>query len=138
MLADLPSAERAWIRTLTDAEDAAYAAASISRFPLASQMAIDWSGAEIIRQELVDDDAEALDVLLEVIPGESAGDPECVILWGSLGIPSIILPATAARRNLARILEVAAELWFFVPAQDLLIEYTMEGEVTAGRPPARG
>ncbi|MFJ3633009.1 hypothetical protein [Streptomyces sp. NPDC090112] len=135
MLAELPPADRAHIRVLTRDEDAEYAAASIGSFPLASQMSIDWSGADIVRQEIVDDDAEAITVLLDMLPEEDAGNLECVVLWGSLGIPSISLPAAVAKRHLAGILEASAELWMFVPAQHLLIEYNMLGEVTAGRPP---
>ncbi|WP_328611667.1 hypothetical protein OG943_21955 [Amycolatopsis sp. NBC_00345] len=104
--------ERAYIRTLTAAEDGEYAAVSLDRFSVEPHTmgALDWSGAVVLEQ-CVEEDYTAASALFGGLVLRCALSPaaEVIVFWGNA--------------------------WVYLPESKILVEYWHSGRITAGRVP---
>jgi hypothetical protein len=65
----------------------------------------------------------------------SGQESELVVLWGSLALPSVNMPLSAAESHLPGIVGVGLQFWLFLPNERYLIECLPDGQITDGYVP---
>jgi hypothetical protein len=130
--------ERAYIRTLTAAEDGEYAAVSLDRFTVQPHTmgALDWSGVVVLEQR-VEEDYEAASALFGGLVLQHAPSPasEVIVFWGNLAIPTIGIPARLAAEQAGELMDTGDDAWVYLPESKILVEYWHSGRITAGKVP---
>ncbi|WP_058043754.1 hypothetical protein [Streptomyces roseifaciens] len=120
---------------LTYAEDRAFAALSLGRFPSVGSTRLDWDGAEVIERRDGFDAAE----LRRTVRAHATADELAVVFWDNFVVPTVALDAALVADQAEAVLEWVARCWIFLAASasasGLLIEFQDGEGLTVARVP---
>ncbi|MDO0927547.1 hypothetical protein QQY24_19800 [Streptomyces sp. TG1A-8] len=135
LLDSLHPGERDQFMILEAAEDEAFTAMSLDRFPQTSWTGIDWERAAFSEQVFTSGETEAAGLVGSWLSRMSSDDSLVVVFWGNARVPAVAMASRCAARHAEEILGTSDDLWLFVEDEGLLIEHTHDGRLTLGRVP---
>ncbi|WP_285499441.1 hypothetical protein [Actinokineospora sp. NBRC 105648] len=107
--------------------------ASLDRYPRDTDGTIEWAAVPpglVLRTA----DSESVDLGV-VVEHDMPAARSVILLWASPAIPSVELAVGSAAPRFVDIVERAAEFWVYSPVDQVVVEYSFSGVVTAARLP---
>src|SRR5262249_29949514 len=110
-------------------------AMSLNKFPPTATAALDWEAASYDDRRWWGDEEDWASLIAELLSSCVADEKHVAIFWGTLVMPTVILPAHAVVEHAREILDVGPHFWIHPLGESVLIECLMDGQVTVASIP---
>jgi hypothetical protein len=124
------------VTQLTSDESRELEAASLSRFPATSASEIDWRVVSYRSRLFFQDEADWERIAADLLSDYSRRGDQVAIFWGTLALPTIVMPATVAVKYARQILNVGPHFWICPLGGQEIIECLPDGQVTVASAPS--
>ncbi|WP_106586454.1 hypothetical protein [Murinocardiopsis flavida] len=104
-------------------------------FPAESTGGLDWSSTPDAETHIYEDEADAVMLVRQLVVDRIDREPVVVLFWGSLDLPSMLLPASTLISHVESVVEVGPVFWVFAPERRVLLECRPSGEITVAVTP---
>lgn len=129
------STENSGVSFLSFDESRQFESASLNLFHAESAGGLDWSSTSDTESHFYEDEAEAVTLVRQIVVDRIGRESAVVLFWGSLDLPSMLLPASTLIAHVASVVEVGPVFWVFAPERRVLLECHPTGRITVAVTP---
>ncbi|MFC5721454.1 hypothetical protein ACFP1Z_14880 [Streptomyces gamaensis] len=103
---------------------------SLNRLPHGLSNSVDWERHVDFEQLTYGNEEEGVQLLKSLLSRHAYKNTTLAIFWGTLVIPSVLLPSNLAIEHADEILGTDCDFWIFSPEEGFFAEVLQDGQVT--------